>query len=70
MYRVYFEDKFEKRHLIAESSNLEAAHRAFTEYLHDLDIYPPYYRSWINEKGETYIDYSSHSEFGIIVKEK
>lgn len=70
MYRVYFEDKWEKRHPIEECGTLEAAHRTFTEYLHDLDIYPYYYRSWTNENGETYIDYGSHSEFGVIVKEK
>lgn len=71
MYKLYFEDKWEKRHFIDDIDDKEQAFAIFHQDLKNrYPNFKSYYtRSFPNEKGELIYDYGSHSEFYVLVKE-
>lgn len=68
MFKVMFEDANYMRHDIAICDAIDGAWYAFKDYLKDLGIEPPYYRTWTNENNELMIDFGSHSSFGVVIQ--
>lgn len=67
MFKVVFEDAYYERHDIALCDTQDAAFKAISEFIKEQNINPHYYRHWVNDEGETVVDYGSHSSFCIII---
>jgi len=62
---LYFQNSNEQRRIIGRPENREEAYRIIREFLNDHRYKSYYMREWIDEKGETWVDVGSHTEFFI-----
>lgn len=66
--KLYFEDRYEQRHLIAEKATREELvqdmYKFISEKNPNFKVY--YTRTWINDEGLQVLDVGSHSEFFLI----
>lgn len=68
--KLYFEDRYEKRHLIAEKPTREELIKCMWNFIHEKNPnFKVYYtRSWINDEKLEVLDVGSWSEFFLIEK--
>lgn len=68
--KLYFEDKYEQRHLIAEVENDTEANKCIHKFIKEKNpnfkIY--YIRQWVDDSGIIVYDVGSHSEFFLLEK--
>ena len=66
--KLYFEDRYEQLHLIAEVENDIEANKCIHKFIEEKNpnfkIY--YIREWINDLGMKVFDVGSHSEFFLL----
>lgn len=70
--KLYFEDRFGYRHIVAESTTKEQLIKEMYKFIHkknpNFKVY--YTRSWIDDEGFEVMDVGSHSEFFLIENEE
>lgn len=64
---VYFENSQEEREYIGESKIESVRDILVHNHMEEHNIHPHYLRHWVEESGEIYIDYGSHSSFYVLV---
>lgn len=69
--KLYFEDRYEQLHLIAEVENDAEAGKCIRKFIEEKNpnfkIY--YVRQWVNDAGMKVFDVGSHSEFFLLSNE-
>jgi hypothetical protein len=65
---LYFENCFNERREIGRPESTEDIHKLIHAFLDDHNYKSYYTRMWVNDKGETYYDVGSHSEFFVMVE--
>ena len=62
---LYFQNSNEQRRIIGHPENRAETYRIIRKFLNDHRYESYYMREWIDEKGETWVDVGSHTEFFI-----
>ena len=62
---LYFQNSNKQRRIIGRPENRAEAYQIIREFLNDHRYKSYYMREWIDEKGETWVDVGSHTEFFI-----
>lgn len=63
MYKVWFGEEPKTAKCIAESDTRKGAGLSMYQYLQNLGITPPYWRSWKNDDGYEVLDFGSWTQF-------
>ena len=68
MKKIYFEDRFGERRLLAARNTDEEVWQVINNFLTEHRYKAPYVRSWTDDEG-TWYDVGSHSEFFLVRNE-
>jgi hypothetical protein len=67
--KLYFENYRGERRLIGEPNTAEESRRIYYKFCADRNFNIYYVRHWTTDKGETYYDVGSHTEFFVEVND-